>query len=262
MKTRKQKAPLSRPPRPLFLLDYDGTLADFDRNPEKARLSPSGLRLLRRLRRRHPVVLVSGRHLEGLLRVSRLKGFPMVGSHGFEARGLPDGLQMAPVPLRQKYRREAARLDRALRPLLVRYPGVHLERKPFSATLHYRGVGLAPGRIRGLHRDFRGIFRKTVTPGMWSLLGGKKMLEAKPRGFSKGKAVRKLLGKFPGHQPVYAGDDLTDLTVFKALGRGALRVAVGDRIPRGFYDLRFESPSRFLGWLRAFAASPSRPRRR
>jgi trehalose-phosphatase len=260
MKTRKQKTQVSLPPRPLFLLDYDGTLADFDRNPEKARLSPAGLRLLRRLKRRYPVVLVSGRHLEGLLRVSRLRGFPMIGSHGFEARGLPDGLQMAPLSLRQKYRREATRLDRALRPLLARYPGIHLERKPFSATLHYRGAGLAPAQIRGLHRDFRGIFRKTVTPGMWSLLGGKKMLEAKPRGFSKGMAVRKLLDKFPGRQPVYAGDDLTDLTVFRTLGRRALRVAVGNRIPKGLYDLRFESPAHFLEWLRSFASSPS-PRR-
>jgi trehalose 6-phosphate phosphatase len=78
------------------------------------------------------------------------------------------------------------------------------------------------------------------------------MLEAKPRGFSKGQAVLKILEKFPGHFPIYAGDDLTDLSVFNALGKNGLKIAVGHRLPKTSTDMRFDSPRQFLKWLKEF----------
>lgn len=101
-------------------------------------------------------------------------------------------------------------------------------------------------------RDFKRLFNSIVTTGKWDLMEGKKMLEAKPRGFDKGKAVRKIVRHFPKHRVVYAGDDITDLSVFKVLGKKGLKIAVGDRIPARLSDLRFGSPEALLEWLASF----------
>jgi trehalose 6-phosphate phosphatase len=179
----------------------------------------------------------------------------MVGTHGFESRNLPKGMRLATRAQERFYAREAQKLWRAVQPLFKRFPGIHIENKPFSSTLHYRGIPLSKPQVRELEKDFRSIFRKSVTKGKWDLMAGKKMLEAKPKGFNKGKAVRKIIRHFPGHQVVYAGDDITDLSVFRILGKKGLKVVVGTRIPKRFSDLRFNSPDSLLKWLAGFIRS-------
>ena len=236
----------------LFLLDYDGTLTDFKRNPELSFLTPGTRAILERLRRKHPIVLVSGRNTQSLLTVSRLKGFPMVGTHGFEGKNLPGGLRFAPRRLENRLKREALQLWKNLQVLPTRFPGIHIEKKPFSSTLHYRGLSLSPAGQKDLQRQFKSILKRTVTSRLWGVQHGKMMIEAKPKGFSKGSAVLKVWKKYPGHFPVYAGDDFTDLSVFKALGKKGLKVAVGNRLPKSASDLRFGSPVSFLKWLKTF----------
>jgi trehalose 6-phosphate phosphatase len=236
-------------PKFLFLFDYDGTLTDFKRNPEHSRIDRKTRRFLTRIRKEHPVILVTGRNIAGLERVSKLRGFPMVGTHGFESKNLPGGTTLAPARLQTLFRAEASRLHKALQPLVRKYPGIHIERKPFSSTLHYRGLRFTGRRVGLLLRDFVSILAQNTTKGLWGVQKGKKMIEAMPWGFSKGKAVLRILEEHPGYLPVYAGDDLTDLTVFKALGSKGLKIAVGGRIPGKYSDLRFRKPSDFLRWL-------------
>ena len=249
-----KKQPMSPSTPLLLLLDYDGTLTDFTVDPEKSNISNSIRALLRRLQRNNPVILVSGRYISGLERVSGLRHFPMVGTHGFEAKGLPGGLRFASLSLQRRFKKEAAALWRAIRPLHAKYPGIHIERKPYSSTLHYRGIPMSPSQVRNLHLDFGRVFRSTVTHRLWTLQDGKKMIEAMPKGFSKGKAVLKILNRFPGRLPIYAGDDITDISVFKVLGKKGLRVAVGKRIPERWCDIRFKNPREFLQWLAQFDA--------
>jgi trehalose 6-phosphate phosphatase len=234
----------------LFLLDYDGTLTDFKRNPEHSYLSPSARKILRGLERKYPVIFVSGRYLKSLRQVSGLQHFPMIGTHGFEGRRLPGGLRLASLAQEKLFKREAARLWEALRELKKKFPQIHIEKKPYSSTLHYRGIPLTPRQVKDLRRSFHRIFIKAVTRRRWSLMEGKQMIEAKPRGFSKGQAVQKVIRHFPGHRPVYAGDDITDISVFKLLGKKGLKIAVGNRIPKKYYDLRFKSPKELLEWLK------------
>ncbi len=248
----RKKLTLPVGPKFLFLLDYDGTLTDFKKNPEHSHLTPAARTLLKRLCRKHPVILVSGRNIHSLETVSGLIGFPMVGTHGFEAKNLPGGLQFSSRTLQQRFKREALSLWENLQALALSFPGIHIEKKPYSSTLHYRGLPFSAGQVRDLHRRFKTIFRKSVTPRLWTLQGGKMMIEAKPKGFSKGKAVLKLMKKFPGYFPIYAGDDLTDLSVFQALGGKGLKIAVGHRLPKSATDWRFDSPKDFLKWLAVF----------
>ncbi len=242
------------PPKLLFLLDYDGTLTDFKRNPNHSRLTPAAKKVLERLRRKYPVIFISGRYLDSLGKVSGLPGIPMVGTHGFEARNFPKGFRFATAAQERRFKKEARRLWERLQALRGEFPEIHIEKKPYSSTLHYRGVDMPPARVKKLHRRFNEIFRKAVTRRLWSLMEGKKMIEAMPKGFSKGKAVAKILKLYPGALPIYAGDDLTDLTVFKALGKKGMKVAVGGRIPKDMADLWFGSPREFLDWLGIFTA--------
>ncbi len=239
-------------PKLLFLLDYDGTLTDFKRNPEHSKLPAPVKKVLRRLSRKYPVIFITGRYLDSLERVSGLRNFPMVGTHGFEARNFPSGFRPATSAQEGYFKKEAASLWKHLQILRSEFPGIYIEKKPFSSTLHYRGVRMAPSKAKKLHHRFNEIFGQTVTRSLWHLMGGKKMIEALPKGFSKGKTVRKILERYPGALPIYAGDDLTDITVFKVLGKRGLKIAVGHRIPKHLSDLRFDSPKEFLSWLKNF----------
>ena len=242
----------SLPIKLLFLLDYDGTLTDFKKNPEDSKLTPAAKKILGRLRRKYPVIFISGRYLDSLEQVSGLKQLPMVGTHGFEARNFPRGFRLATPAQEHLFKKEAAVLWKHLQTLPAEFPEIHIEKKPFSSTLHYRGIDLSPPREKALHRRFHQILNGAVTRRFWGVMEGKKMIEAFPKGFSKGKAVEKILESFPGALPIYAGDDLTDITVFKVLGKKGLKIAVGQRIPKGQVDLHFDSPKEFLGWLDNF----------
>lgn len=243
----------------LFLLDYDGTLTDFKRDPEQSRLSAEARKILKALRKKHPVLFISGRYLKSLRKVSGLPHFPMVGTHGFEGRNLPKGLRLATSAQENFYAREAQKLWKGLQPLFKVFPGIHIEHKPFSSTLHYRGIPLSPAQVRRLVQEFKKLFRANVTTKKWDLMEGKKMLEAKPKGFDKGKAVQKIVRHFPGHRVVYAGDDITDLSVFKVLGQKGLKIAVGKRIPARHVDIRFKGPKELLNWLQKFGSSGRTP---
>ncbi len=236
----------------LFLLDYDGTLTDFKKNPEDSRLTPAAKKILARLRKKYPVIFISGRYLDSLEQVSGLKKLPMVGTHGFESRHFPEGFKLASPAQERRFKKEAAVLWKHLQSLLAEFPEIHIEKKPYSSTLHYRGIDLAPRREKALHRRFHQVLKGAVTRRFWGVMEGKKMIEAFPKGFSKGKAVEKILESFPGSLPIYAGDDLTDITVFKVLGKRGLKIAVGQRIPKSQYDLQFDSPKEFLNWLDNF----------
>jgi trehalose-phosphatase len=239
-----QKRPL------LFLLDYDGTLTDFKKNPEHSHLSAGDRALIGRLQRKHTVIMVTGRYVDSLRKVSGLKKVSAVGTHGFEARNLPGGLRFVSPALEKRYQKEAARIWRAVKGLRRRYPGIYIEKKPFSSTLHYRGARFPSQKIKQLTREYTRLCRSAVTPRLWSLQKAKKMIEILPKGFSKGKAVKTLIKRFPGHLPIYAGDDTIDISVFKVLGKNGLKIAVGNRVPRKYYDMKFNTPREFLKWLK------------
>ncbi|HTA77669.1 MAG TPA: trehalose-phosphatase [bacterium] len=249
---KKNKSPFIIPASRslLFLLDYDGTLTDFKNDPNHSRLVPATRAVLYQLRKKHAVVIVTGRYVAALTRLSGLKNFPIIGTHGFEARNLPGGLRFASLSQEKRYHREAAAIWKAVKNLHRAYPGIHIEEKPFSSTLHYRGAHLSPTTIKKLEKEYIHLCRKSVTAGLWSFQSGKSMVEVMPKGFSKGRSVRKLLKKLPNHFAVSAGDDIADISVFKALGKNGLKVAVGSRIPRKYYDVKFKTPRQLTAWLK------------
>jgi trehalose 6-phosphate phosphatase len=81
-----------------LLLDYDGTLAPFRVERNKATLYPGVQELLSALidAKQLRVIIISGRAIDDLIPLLRLKQLPEIwGSHGWE-RLLPDGRYVAP----------------------------------------------------------------------------------------------------------------------------------------------------------------------
>ncbi len=114
---------------PLFLLDYDGTLAPIAPRPEEAFPHPGALEVLRALMVRYPLYVITGRRVEDLARLLPLPGLRVVGGHGLEEGEIGgESHPLFPVDLGP------------LRRVLPSCPGVWVEDKGFALAFHYRGA--------------------------------------------------------------------------------------------------------------------------
>jgi trehalose 6-phosphate synthase/phosphatase len=233
----------------LFLLDYDGTLTDFKKDPNRSFLSPRARQVLVKLQKKHAVVIVTGRNLDRLYEVSGLKSFPAVGTHGFETRYLPRGLRFTSQAVEKKYRLEASAIWKRVKDLHLQYPGIHIEKKPFSSTLHYRGTNLSLKETQKLEWEYKRLCLQAITTKLWKFQSGKQMVELMPRGFSKANAVKKLLAYYPEHFPLFAGDDIGDIPTLGLVKKKGLAIAIGNRIPQSAQNLHFDKPRQLIAWL-------------
>ncbi len=214
---------LTAPPRLLVACDFDGTLAPLVAEPDRAQLPAAALDLLRRLQAAPGVTLaiVSGRSLPDLAARVPLADAIFAGNHGLEIRGLGlDGERCQATALKPRLHALALRLESAL--ALV--PGIRIENKGLSATVHLRNVSedsraqiiREVGRIGAMDEAFR-------------VQLGHQVAELIPDiGWNKGTALKQILGRMgiPGSAAFYAGDDTTDESVFLTLPT-AVTVSVG-----------------------------------
>lgn len=209
---------LENSPRKVLLLDYDGTLAPFRKEREKAYPYPGIREILEVIvaSGHCRVVLISGRWSRDLPPLLNLKQLPEIwGSHGVE-RVFPDG-RYELSPLEDKQIKGLADADD-----LVESAGLvsHREQKPGSLALHWRGlepevrekiVELGKGKLFPLAKRSGLVFKE---------FDGGVELRAPTR--SKGDAVLTIFQEEGGEAyGAYLGDDLTDEDAFQAIeGRG------------------------------------------
>ena len=211
--------------RTCLFLDIDGTLLDFVDSPRLVAVDAELVDLLDRAAGATlgALALVSGRSLAQIDELFAPTRWPAAGLHGLERRDAAGLVHRASI--------DASQIDRARRQfeqLAWRHAEVEVEDKGLTVALHYRrapalGVELA-SEVQDIVDSLGGNYR--VQPGSC-------VLEITPRGASKADAVEAFLDErpFSGLQPLYAGDDLTDLAAFEAVERlGGLSIAVGDRV--------------------------------
>ncbi len=201
---------LSRRPAGLFC-DFDGTISAIVARPEDARILPAARPALRALARRLAVVaIVSGRPAEQVRDLVGVEGLTYIGNHGLES--LRDG----EVDVPPEATAMAARVKQAearLRTLLADEQGTWVESKGLTLSIHYRQAA-DPGRVREQAlRQAAG-----VAGADFSVAEGKRVVELRPRGWQgKPAAVRDLVEEHGLRGIVYAGDDLSDVDVFRSL---------------------------------------------
>ncbi len=205
------------PARPLLFLDYDGTLAPIVDDPAQAVPHPAVPDLVAELGRLHPVVIVTGRDLAAL---SRLLGgrTRAVGLHGAE-QGWSDGT------VERRAGEEHADALRRLRDAVPEADGVVVEDKGAAFAVHYRA---APDPQTA--REALDVWAQAVPDGLIPIWG-KRVVELRADGVSKGTAVTRIAAAHPDRTPVYLGDDVTDEDAFvalQALRQPSVTVKVGD----------------------------------
>lgn len=230
----------------LLMLDYDGTLAPFTPERDRARPYPGIVETLRTLFS-HPrcrTVIISGRDVADLLRLLPFDPPPEIwGSHGWERRRA-DGSYLPPALDPET----AGMLEAEWQWLSAMFPAAQIERKAASVALHWRGH--AEEVQVALHALARKRWSKL--PGlaaveMHAFDGG---MELRARGRDKGDAVRALLDEYDT-PPVaaYLGDDRTDEDAFAALEGRGLRVLVRPEPRESRADLFLRPPEELLAFL-------------
>lgn len=233
--------------RRILLLDYDGTLAPFhiDRNKAmpypRIRESLNSILQLSSCR----VVIVSGRWTKDLLPLLRLRQQPEIwGSHGLE-RLYPDGTSEI-VPLEERVIDGLARADTWMKTQELQD---FCEQKPGCLALHWRG--LPQERVDRL---------KTQVNRVWSRLGketGLELnefdggLELRAPSCNKGNAVTTILQEEnPGAMAAYLGDDHTDEDAFAAIAGKGLGVLVRREKRPSVASVWLKPPEQLLHFLR------------
>jgi trehalose-phosphatase len=238
-------------------MDFDGTLAEFQIDPDAVLLTPSRQSLLQTLSQRADLSagIVSGRRIADL-RV-RVPGDPSLffaGLHGLEIEGpglrFAHGAASLAAPAVNLLSKE---LRRAVKPLA----GVFVEYKTYSVVLHVRGASKAD-RLHATTR-FNALAAPFLSEGTLRLQPGDNVLELLPNvDWAKGDAVRAIVRHVEAvtHEvvwPVYIGDDATDEDAFEQIGSNGLTVAVGRRPNSAAFQL--EGPPAVECLLRSILAT-------
>ena len=230
--------------RHALFLDFDGTLADIAAQPHAVQVQPGVVDSLRALHAalHGALAIVTGRTVADIDHFLAPLRLPLACEHGAQYR-LADSLSGRGGGV-------AAPVLAALRALVARHPGLLLETKSAGVALHYRN---APHLQALCLEAMQDAVRQM--PGM-ELLQGKCVLEAKPAGPSKGRAIADFmrLPPFAGRAPLFIGDDVTDESGFAAVqALGGLGVKVGT--DASVAHARLTTPACVRAWLRDAAAA-------
>jgi trehalose 6-phosphate phosphatase len=225
--------------------DFDGTLAPIVRHPDLAGMRPATRALFKRLCQMVPCLVLSGRSREDLRgRVSGCRVRGLAGNHGADLA--PDAAR-----IRRAVRNWARQLGAALPGL----PGLWIEDKGLSLTVHYRQC-----KPRAQARNAV-LERARMISGARLVEGKASLGVAHAAAPHKGDALVTFLSRLGAQRAVFVGDDQTDEDVFDLPDSGGwlLTVRVGKR--RGsraqFYLKRQQEIDDLLRLLVAAASRPA-----
>jgi trehalose 6-phosphate phosphatase len=210
----KVAAALAARPRGLFC-DIDGTLSAIAPTPEAATLLPGMAELLEQLHAHFDVVaLVSGRAAEDARRMVGLPGVLYIGNHGLE-RIEADAATVQVLPEAEPYVEAVnTTLDDLDATLAARFPGVRIERKGVTGSIHVRNAPDPDAAEESIARSLTTI----AVPRGLLVTRGRRIVEVRPPvAVDKGVAVADVIREHGLRGALYLGDDRTDLDAFRAL---------------------------------------------
>lgn len=233
----------------VLLLDYDGTLAPFREERDKAVPYPGVTDILAGLPRTGSgrCIVVSGREPEEIAAfLGAAAPREIWGCHG-ASRLVADaeGIRASLTPAWEEA------LGRAVDSLADVVAPEAIERKSASLAVHFRGM--PAGRATSLE--------SFITPS-WTILaqetglelhrfdGG---LELRPPGWDKGGAIRRVRLEHPDAVLLYCGDDRTDEDAFEALDASGIGVLVRPGPRQSAARYRLTPPEELLALLGAWA---------
>jgi trehalose 6-phosphate synthase/phosphatase len=209
--------------RRALLLDYDGTLVPFEEEPKLAQPDGELMELLRGLAAGtgNEVAIVSGRPRRDLEAWFGNLPVALIAEHGIWLR-VRGGEWRLLKAITTEWK---DRVRPILQVFVDRLPGALLEEKEFSLAWHFRRADSeqASRRARELLDALSGFTRNVDV----QVLEGRKVLEVRNTGVSKGTAATEWLSAVGPDFILAVGDDWTDEDLFRALPPTAYSVRVG-----------------------------------
>jgi trehalose 6-phosphate phosphatase len=228
-----------------YFLDVDGTLLEIAESPEAVRVPPGLVSNLARLHHATggAVALLSGRRITDLDALFQPLKLPAAGVHGLERRRADEIVEsVTPVGVIAALRD----LQPSLAEFVAGHPGLRLEDKGVSLALHYRQAPEFEGAVHNFAERMAAPYADRLR-----LLPGKMVVELKPHGADKGRAIAEFMAEppFAGRRPVFIGDDVTDEDGFRAVNAlGGLSLRIGDERPSAAHA-RLTSVESCRAWL-------------
>lgn len=230
----------------LLAFDYDGTLAPICADAASARVDAAWTTRLRRIARRWPVAVISGRSLADV--ASRL-GFEasfIAGNHGAESSAAHPALNVMS-------RLDAARAALAGHSDSLSGAGVAIEDKGMSLAVHYRNANCPSRAAQMVAALLSGL------PDELVVSHGKAVFNITVAAASdKGDALRCAMRACGVRQALYVGDDVNDEPAFLTAKASpqSVTVRVGSRLAATHARFALSTQSRVGGLLRTLAAWP------
>lgn len=228
----------------LFLLDYDGTLANLMPTPPEAVPTPGMRTILSRLASdpANTVVIVTGRPHETLEEWLGDLPLSFAAEHGFLIRD-KDGEWQQSIHLDDSWKPEVRTM---MQKLVDEVPASLLEEKENALAWHCRAVvdrNLAPLEQAKLIEHLQPLVDRL---GL-RIIDGDNVIEVQPQGISKGIAAKHWLDQGGWDFVLAAGDDTTDEDLLKAIPETGFTVKVrpGDSVAK----LRAATPADMLHLL-------------
>lgn len=218
-----------------IFLDYDGTLREFEEQPELAVPTPEIQRLLAALNARPDLVvhIISGRDADFLKEHFGMHTrITLIAEHERRVAGrfqiCPDSHAWSPSSQKWKelFRKEVIDCDAAME-------GCRWEEKNFALVWHYRGISdqvLGDSMADNLVERLENL--KTLHSLNVKISHCNKAIEVSCRSVSKGSVMRRLceaknMIKEPFESVLIAGDGVSDESMFQVAPQNFLTVKVG-----------------------------------
>ena len=234
-----------------LLLDYDGTLAPFHIEPNKAEPYPGVRRVLHKIIQVPDIrlVIITGRWTRDLIPLLQLKKQPEIwGSHGLERLKADGSYEIDSIE------------QEALSGLLAADEWIEevglsnrCEKKPGCLAIHWRGLDEERVKeIRNLVEPRWSTLAQAWQLNLGEFDGG---LELRVRTRDKGDAVRTILQEMNQDAvAAYLGDDLTDEDAFRAIKGKGIGMLVREELRPTAADLWIKPPEELLAFLSGWMA--------
>jgi trehalose 6-phosphate synthase/phosphatase len=221
----------------LLLLDYDGTLMPFAKDPRAVQPAPKLLELLKDITAEpeNEVYIISGRDRNTLQEWLGHLPLGLIAEHG--ALNRPKGSEWTSIADNQTGEWKT-QVEELMNTYTLKCTGSFVEQKEFSLAWHYRNMEIAEGYTKA--KKLLNELNKLNSSLHLDVLDGNKVIEVRQKGMNKGLAVSTLLQKGDYDFILCIGDDKTDEDMFVKLADlpQAFTIKVGMEASFAKYNLQ------------------------
>jgi trehalose 6-phosphate synthase/phosphatase len=194
----------------IVLLDYDGTLVNYEMIPENAKLSEQLNEILIKLidKPQIKVIIISGRGYQDIDKLLVHLPIDIIAEHGAMIK--ENGAWTNQINNDDSWKRIFINI---LNQVTFTCPGSYVEEKKFSLAWHYRNTEPQSGYAHS--REVIRLLNKIIHSYNLKILDGNKVVEILTDQNGKGKAVKKLIEQINYDFILSIGDDATDEEMFE-----------------------------------------------